>query len=377
MRRLLITLATVAALGAPLSLVPAAAAQARPELPADADPNDWESYFALGERMFTTFPSRAETAFTWAGRLDPTRAEPLMARWAAFYARDQGLWIMYLNDDERALRRPDVIQNEERMKLALVRNPFVHRGFEAALLSQLGRRLLWDRSTEAFLDYGRGHFRRAAADFEGLVRRNPRRNFRLRHYRALSLIGAGQADSAAVEIERLLAALREADEEEVSDAYQSKAHWEHALGLVHEVRGDTARARRHFERALEEDLTWYASRMGLARLDLRGGNAEAAVTHLASAAEIAPEDGVVRLEHGNALAAAGRLNEAVAQYNLALSREPHWAEVYLRLARARDTLGETAEAAKLYQSYLQRAPRRQAQVVEAVTRRLAELQPAP
>ena len=341
MRRLFIALGTMVALGAPLAVVPRAAAQDRPELPDNADPNDWESYFTLGERKFNTFPSQAETAFLWAARLDPTRAEPIMARWAAFYARDQGLYINYLNDDERTLRRPDVLLNEE------------HCGWPwCATRSCTGasRRHCcpcWDAGccgtgrTEAFMAYGRGDFRRAATDFAMLVRRNPRRNFRLRHYRALSLVGAGQADSAAVEIERLLEALRQADAEEVGE-YVSKARWEHALGLVHEVRGDTARARREFERALEEDLSWYAARMGLARLDLRAGNAEGAVTHLAAAAEIAPGDGVVRLEYGNALAAAGRIDDAVAQYEVALQREPYWAEVYLRLGRAHDALGETA-----------------------------------
>lgn len=376
MRRLLVAL-TALVLGAPLADVPHAAAQARPELPRDADPNDWESYFDLGERVFDTFPSQSETAFLWAARLDPTRAEPLMARWAAFYARDQGLWINYLNDDERTLRRPDVIMNEAHLRMAQVRNPFVHRGLEAALLSMLGRRVLWDRSTEAFLAYGRGDFRRAASDFATLVRANPRRNFRLRHYRALSLIGAGQPDSAAVEIGRLLAELRRAEAAEVGDAYESKALWEHALGLVHEATGDTARARREYERALEEDLSWYAARMGLARLDLRGGNAEAAVTHLAAAVETAPGDGVARLEYGNALVAAGRVPDAVAQYRAAMEREPYWAEVYLRLGRAHDTLGEAAEAAAMYRGYLERAPRGQAALAEAVTRRLGELQPPP
>jgi tetratricopeptide (TPR) repeat protein len=376
MRTLLIAL-TALVLGAPLADAPHAAAQSRPELPGDADPNDWESYFDLGERVFDTFPTQAEDAFLWAARLDPTRAEPLMARWATFYARDQGLWINYLNDDERTLRRPDVLMNEERLRLAQVRNPFVHRGLEAALLSMLGRRLLWDRSTEAFLAYGRGDFRRAASDFATLVRANPRRNYRLRHYRALSLIGAGQPDSAAVEIERLLADLRRADAAEVGDAYESKALWEHALGLVHETTGDTARARREYERALEEDLAWYAARMGLARLDLRGGNADAAVAHLAAAAEAAPGDGVVRLEYGDALLVAGRISDAVAQYQAAREREPHWAEVYLRLGRAHDALGEGAEAAEMYRGYVARAPRRQAAVAEAVRRRLGELQPPP
>jgi tetratricopeptide (TPR) repeat protein len=277
MRRLSsLLVAALVASGAVSAIAPSAAAQftgqgdaGRPELPRDADPNDWESYFTVGERLFDRAPTEAEAAFIWAARLDPTRAEPLMARWAVFYARDQGLWINYLNDDERTLRRPDVIGNEDHLHLAQVRNPFVHRGLEAALLSMLGRRLLWDRSTEAFMAYGRGEFGRAAAGFGRLVRANPRRNFRLRHFRALSLVGDGQIDSATVEIEQLLTVLRRTDEQEVGEAYQSKAMWEHALGLVYEARRDTARSRRAYERALEEDLSYYAARLGLARLDGR------------------------------------------------------------------------------------------------------------
>jgi tetratricopeptide (TPR) repeat protein len=358
-----------------LAAVSPAAAQPRPELPRDADPNDWESYFAVGERLFVSFPRGAGEAFEWAARLDPTRAEPLLARWAAFYARDESLWVSYLNDEERTLRRPDVIRNEENLRMAYVRNPFVHRGLEAALLANLGRRLRWDRATEAFVDYGRGDFRKAARDFGRLVRNNPERNMRLRHYRALALIGDGQTDSAAVEIETLLTALRERDEQEVGDGYQSKAMWEHALGLVYETRGDTARARQAYERSVVEDLTWYPARMGLARLELRAGNAAAAVEHLAQAVEIAPDDGVLRLEYANALTGARNGADAVTQLQLAMEMEPYWAEPYLRLARVYDALGQAEQAVEMYRGYLERAPRRQSQAIETVNRRLAQLAP--
>jgi len=359
--------------GALLAVAPFAGAQERPNLPRDADPNDWESYFDVGERAFPDMPGQAEAAFVWAARLDPTRAEPLLARWATFFARDQGTWINYLNDEERTLRRDEVIANEEHLWLAYARNPFVHRGLEVALLARLGRRLRWDRATEAFMEYGRGEFRDAAREFARLVRNNPERNYRLRHYRALSLVGDGQLDSAAVEIEALLATLRATDEEEVGTGYESKAMWEHALGMVYEAGGDLPQARRAFERSLEEDLSWYPARQGLARLDLRAGNATASVEHLSAAVEIAPRDGVVRLEYGNALTSARRTHDAVEQYRTALELEPYWAEAYFRLARAHDALGETAKAEALYREYLQRAPRNQTQGIQMVARRLAEI----
>jgi tetratricopeptide (TPR) repeat protein len=368
MRTLLRSILLAAVVAAPL------AAQERPALPRNADPNDWESYFDLGERAFPDRPNQANAAFVWAARLDPTRAEPLAARWATFYAADQGLWINYLNDEPETLRREAVIANEDHMWLAFVRNPFVHRGLEVALLARLGRRLLWDRATDAFMEYGRGEFDDAAREFGRLVRGNPERNYRLRHYRALSFVGGGQLDSAVVEIEALLATLRERESREVGRRYESKAAWENALGMVHEARRDTAQARRAFERSLVEDLSWFPARMGLARLEMRAGNAAAAAEQLAQAVELSPRDGVVRLEYGNALAAARRNDEALAQYQAALELEPYWAEAYFRVARAHDVLGQTARAAPLYRQYLERAPRSQSQGIQMVARRLAEIE---
>lgn len=372
MRRPILFLLTAVAAGG--LLASSTAAQERPVVPRDRDPNDWEAYFDVGERAFPEFPSQASAAFLWASRLDPTRAEPLFARWATFFARDQGMWINYLNDDERTWRREDLLENEELLYEAYARNPFVHRGLEVALLARLGRRLLWDRATDAFMEYGSGDFRAAAREFARLVRNNPERNYRLRHYRALSLVGGGQLDSAAVEIEALLTALRASDEREVGRGYESKARWEHALGMLYDAQRDTARARRAFERSLEEDLSFYPARMGLARLETRAGRGAAAVEHMAQVVELAPGDGVARLEYGNALTAVRRHEEALAQYQRALELEPYWAEAYFRTARALDTLGQTAKAAPIYRQYLDRAPRSQAQGIQMVARRLAELE---
>src|SRR3712207_3759860 len=107
MRRTLVALALAAsAFAAPLAAQPAGLDLGR------ADPKDWESYFALGDRLFQRQPRQALAAFEWASRLDPTRAEPLLGRWAAFYALDQGSWIAYLERDEEILRRPQVIRND-------------------------------------------------------------------------------------------------------------------------------------------------------------------------------------------------------------------------------------------------------------------------
>lgn len=365
----------LSALAAVVAFAPHAAAQARPPIARDADPNDWESYFDAGERTFHNAPREAEAAFQWAARLDPTRAEPLVALWAAFYARDHQLAVDYILEKPAVFRREDVLRNEEHRRLAFVRNPFVHLGFEAALIARLSRELDWGRTTDVFLDYGRGDFRDAVRDFGRLIERRPH-NLRLRHYRALSWIGAGQLDSATVELQQLLEAMRARDEAEVGEGYESKAHWEHALGLIHELGGDTARARRAYERSLEEDLSWYPSRLGLSRLEEKAGNAAGAAEQLAQAAEIAPEDGVVRLEYCSALLAVQRPGDALAHCQAALEQYPDWAETYLRTGGTYDLMGQTENAARMYREYLDRAPRRNTRMIERVTRRLAQIAPA-
>jgi hypothetical protein len=49
----------------------------RPNLPRGADPNDWEAYFDLAVSLEPRAADRAEAAFTWAARLDPSRSEPI------------------------------------------------------------------------------------------------------------------------------------------------------------------------------------------------------------------------------------------------------------------------------------------------------------
>jgi tetratricopeptide (TPR) repeat protein len=197
---------------------------------------------------------------------------------------------------------------------------------------------------------------------------------RFRQWRALAFVGAGQLDSAAVELNQLLAVLRPDDAATISYYYESKALQEYALGMLHDVRGRPGEARRAFERALEEDLAMYPAHLGLSRLSLRERKAGEAVEHMTQAVEIAADDGVMHYEHGNALMAANRRDEAIAAYQRALQLEPYWADPYLRLAIAWENAGKPAEAAAAYRAYLQRAPRRATADIQRATQRLAALE---
>jgi tetratricopeptide (TPR) repeat protein len=344
----------------------------RPGLPRGADPNDWEAYFDQGESQFERFPARAAAAFYWAGRLDPTRAEPLFAQWAVFFSRDWGLWLSYVYEEKQAFERTDVIANEALRRRSYYRNPFVHRGFEAALWSRMGREMRWDGAATAFMNYGRGDFAQAAAGFGRVVRANPVQNVRWRQWRALSFAGAGQLDSAAVELGYLLETLRTQDQV-VMGYYESKAMHEFALGMLHEAGGRTAEARRAWERALEEDMSMYPARAALARLALRERHTTEAADHMAQAVDLAPNDAVMQFEYGNALVAANRRDDAIAAYQRAVQLEPYWAEPYMRLGIVFDNAGRPAEALFAYRAYLERAPRRHGPAIQRITERIAAL----
>ncbi|HEX6037570.1 tetratricopeptide repeat protein [Longimicrobium sp.] len=365
-----LALAAAFAVSAPV----AAQEPPRPGLPRGADPNDWQSYFELGDRLFASQPRQAGPAFYWASRLDPTRGEPLFARWASFFAGYDGLFLHYITGDEQVHSRPDVLANDSLIMRAFRRNPFVHRGLEVALFTQIANRLYWDGELGALMEYGEGDFRRAAQRFGRITRDDSPRSLRFRHWRALSFVGAEQPDSAIAEFTELLRTLREGDARRLRYFYESKALHEYALGMLHEAANRPDEARRAFERALEEDFSFYPARASLARLSLRARDMAPAVAQLSEAVQIAPDDPVMQYEYGNALLASGNPQEAITHYQQAIVLEPYFADPYLRLGIALQSAGQNEGAVAAYRAYLERAPRRQTREIEFANQRLAQVQ---
>ena len=143
--------------------------------------------------------------------------------------------------------------------------------------------------------------------------------------------------------------------------------------MLHDARGRPAEARRAWERALEEDLSMYPARAALGRLSLRERKAAEAVEHTSQAVEIAPGDAVMHYEHGNALMAANRRDDAIEAYRRAIHLEPHWADPYLRLGVGLENAAQLDEATAAYGTFLQRAPRRNVVEIRRATERIAAL----
>ncbi|MEY2505498.1 MAG: hypothetical protein QOG27_1778, partial [Verrucomicrobiota bacterium] len=76
------------------------------------------------------------------------------------------------------------------------------------------------------------------------------------------------------------------------------------------------------------------------------------VERSAKVAEVLPQDPTAQLNYGKALHDAGRINDAIAKYELALSRDPSLAEAEVGLGWAWSTLGDLNRAQEHYERAL-------------------------
>jgi tetratricopeptide (TPR) repeat protein len=347
----------------------------RPKLDAQADTNDWDSYYEFGVRHLQRFPRRASDAFYWASRLAPWSADPLYARWVAFHLREIGRFELYLEDNEKVMSAPDVQQADSILRTAYLRNPFVHRTLEMALFDALPG--VWGRDvlTRAWLAYAGQKLDQANDLFARAIASNPAKRYRYRHMRAALFVSGRQYDSALAEMTALIDHSRQLDEKELVRAYESKAFYEYAIGRLEGVRGNRNAAREAFERALTEDLAYAPAHIWLAVLAEQRGDATAALASYAQAVDLMPSDGVYRYQYAVALMKAERTREGLEQIDRAIALEPYYADSYIFRASAHEQLGQPDSARVSYRAYLARAARNAPHMVRA-TQRLAALENA-
>jgi tetratricopeptide (TPR) repeat protein len=373
--------------------LPGQAPPGRPVLGRSSDLNDWTVYFDYGVEMLRTQPRRADSysadapptrphradsAFYWASRLDPSRAEPLLGRWVAFWMKDLGRFEDYLDEKPKTLQSPAVIQADSFYRRALERNPFVPQNLRILPYNELPGRWLSDLGTQGWLAYVQGDYPRSVERFARLIARDPDKHVRVRYYRALAFIPMRRYDSAAVEMRALIATLRRMDTTgTTSGVYESKELAEYGLGLLALVQGDNAGAQAAFERALQENLGFAPAHMELGDLALTRRDWEGAAREYAAAVEVAPADGWIRSRYGAVLANIGQPAEAVTQLQQAITLEPYFADSYLSLAGALEATGDRPGAITALEGFLSRAPRRATEQIEAAQRRLTALRSAP
>lgn len=328
----------------------------RPKLPSAADPNDWEGYFDYGVAQLRRDVRKAEAAFYWASRIDPSRAEPLYGRWVAYWMRRPAWFEEYVTGNPQLLNAPAVVEVDSLYLRALSRNPLMPRTLTVLVYDQLPGRWSGDRFTTAVLDYSRGQYADAVAAFGRLVHDDPVGNYRVRYYRALGFTAMRRFDSAAVEITALLEEMRRRDEKQLTYFYQSKELIEYALGLLQLARGDRAAGRAAFQRALVENLAFAPAHAALGEMAVATRDTKAGLDEYGQAVELAGSDGVARYQYGGALAAAGRPEEAEPQLRKAIELEPLFAPPYYTLGTVLEARGLPEQARAAYSDYVQRAP---------------------
>ena len=373
---------------------------ARPALWAGADTNSAMAYYIKGTQELTDNPARAAASFYWAYRLDPRNADALYARRVALLLSEPNRLVRYM-DGERSVRRsPEVMAIDSLQLRALTMNPFLVQKFDRQLITQWLIRAvandmsrgggapdmamvshyvnIWMNDTRSdpymkgWYAAAEGRYPAAIAEYEKALRR-ARNKGRLRTDLGRLHYLSGSYPQSLEHFGLALEEMRKEDDREVVFVYESKALIEHSIGAVHEKAGDAAAAREAYGRALTEDLSYYPAHQRLSWLALAAGDTASAVSEMALAAEAAPNDGVLHMEHGIMLALARQGEAAEAALRRAVEVEPHFAAPWLVLARVLE-LGGKPEAVEAYRGFLARASRDDQQRA-AVEARVAELSP--
>lgn len=341
----------------PACAVPASAQEAaRPPLRA-GDPRRWEPYFDEGVRIFKQSPIDAERHFYWASRLDPTRAEPLFARYAAFfsYTHPEDV-VAYFRADAGIQRRPDILAADSLRTRALMRNPFVHRGLELLVFDRLPGNLSDGRDVRAWIAYSNGEMPKAVELLTRTIERGRTGAHWRRLDRALAYVAMGGNRNALADLRKLLEELRAQDDRGAVTFYQSKHFLLYMIGMLHQSMREYDAARTAFQESLVEDASFAYGNAGLAALSRVQRNNAQAEGEYALAVELAPDDGVLRLWHAQVLFDLQRHGDAEAELTRAMALEPYWPAPLHLLGRVRERQGRMDEAFDAWEKYLAMAP---------------------
>lgn len=354
-----VTLAAVILVSLGMSLARPLPAQEpdRPPLPAGTDPKDWEGYFDRGVQVIRRSVLEAEAAFYWSNKLDPTRAEPLFARYATYFLRARPEDARaYLRGEAEILKRPDVLAADSMRTLALMRNPFVHRGLEILIYDRLPGTFAEDRDTRAWIAYSNGEFQKAVDLYSRTIERDGRAALWRRFDRAITYVAMGDGPKALADLRTLLEELRKADERGAVTFYRSKHFLLYMIGMIQTDLRDYAGARTTFQEALLEDAAFAYGNAGLAALSRVQRQPAQAAGEYALAVELAPGDGVLRYLYAQVLYDLQRHEEAAAQLARATALEPHYPAPVLLLGRVLEKQGKVDAAFEQYARFVRMAP---------------------
>jgi len=376
----------------------------RPKLAELADTNDAKAYYDRGLELLERDPDQAGNAFYWASRLNPGWAEALYARRVAGFMNNEHMIRRYVNGDWGAISSREAQRLDTLEYRAQMINPFFIRDLERPFFVSWVRAVVnedqrrsggrpLDVGDEAQLDYfiegiirtgtsfraraallaGQRRFEQALDLYERALQ-DSRDKPSIRWERARILYGMGVYDSALVELQAAVKEMRDRDTTRMRSWYRSKELFEHATGMIHEMRGNVDSAKAAYGRALQEHLSYYPAHMRLGTLALLSGDTATAVSELDLAVQVAPDEPLVRITYGALLAQIGKPDDAETHLRRAAELEPYFAMPQYLLGRLAELKRNREAAIAAYQVYLAKASKRDGRRAE-VTQRLADLAP--
>lgn len=132
--------------------------------------------------------------------------------------------------------------------------------------------------------------------------------------------------------------------------------WEVSVGVRYEEQGDTAGARRHYERAMQLRPQDTGALTRLARLAFQEGRGDEAVRLFQEAAASDPYNAQWQGNLGKILASQGRHDEAIAAFEAAMRLDPSLASVHGDLADLYVQMKEPQKAVEQRRIALSKAP---------------------
>jgi len=129
-----------------------------------------------------------------------------------------------------------------------------------------------------------------------------------------------------------------------------------AIGTLYAQQGKWEEARKRFENALELDPTYVQARVHLGVVQRTQKDLQGALNTLAPAMNETSPNAEVLVEAGRTLAAAGRDEDALKQFDAAAKADPKTPGVQLEMAMALQRLGRQGEAVPWFQQAIEREP---------------------
>ena len=370
----------------------------RPKLATGADTNDASAYFVHATRNLEGSPAEAAAAFYWAARLDPSSADALDGRRAGLLMRTATTLKLYIEGNRRARESKEYKSIDSLQLRALRLDPLYYRKNDRTMLLAYYRNLLrGENPTASFLEldrviieyledgspymrgwlaYGSGRMEQALADYAIAIKRTKFPG-RLRLERARVMAVQGRMPDALPEFRLALQDLRKSDDakDEHVVFYDSKALVEHSMALVFGSLGQLDSAKAALGRAITEDLSYFPAHIELGKLALTAKDMVTAISELALAAELAPDEPYVHFLQGSTLVTAGQFTEALAPLRTAIALEPMYAAPVYSLGVALERNGDPVGARDAYSRFLAMSARRDPRR-DLAERRLEALPPA-